>query len=226
LAAGSRAVLALPAADAAELLPRIVSVLQGRRMLIVLDNCDRIAAEVGTIVIELLRGADTVKVLATSQAPLNFIGERVMRLPPLALPDGASTVQQPLEEIAATPAVDMLLTRIRCHQPAFQLTEANAASVVEICRQLDGMPLALELAAARFALLAPDQVLRRLEQRFRFLKGTAAGRDPSPSKPSRPARLELQPALSTRAAATALVQRLCTGMDRRVGRRHGGLAGP
>jgi predicted ATPase len=170
-------VLALPNADAGELLPRIVSVLQGRRMLIVLDNCDRIAAEVGTIVIELLRRADSVKVLATSQAPLNFIGERVMRLPPLALPNGESSDQQSLKDIAAAPAVEMFLTRIRCHQQTFQLTEANAATIVEICRRLDGMPLALELAAARFALLAPDQVLRRLEQRFRFLKGTAAGRD-------------------------------------------------
>ena len=171
------AVLATPAADTNELLARIVSVLQGRRMLVVLDNCDRIAAEVGTIVIELLRGVDTVKVLATSQAPLNFIGERVMRLPPLALPETALTDEQSLERIAATPAVEMLLTRIRSHQPAFQLTQANAANVVEICHQLDGMPLALELAAARFALLTPDQVLQRLEQRFRFLSSTAAGRD-------------------------------------------------
>jgi non-specific serine/threonine protein kinase len=174
---GLGAVLAIPAADTNELLIRIVSVLQGRRMLIVLDNCDRIAAEVGAIVIELLQGADTVKVLATSQAPLNFIGERVIRLPPLALPDGASSDQQSLKDIAVAPAVEMFVTRIRSHQPGFQLTEANAATIVEICRQLDGMPLALELAAARFTLLAPDQVLHRLEQRFRFLKGAAAGRD-------------------------------------------------
>ena len=172
-----RAVLAIPAADVDELLSRIASMLQGRRMLIVLDNCDRIAAEVGALVIELLRGADTVKVLATSQAPLNFIGERVMRLPPLALPETAPMDQQSLECIAATPAVEMLLTRIRSHQPSFQLTEANAATVVEICHRLDGMPLALELAAARFTLLTPDQVLQRLEQRFRFLSSKAAGRD-------------------------------------------------
>lgn len=172
-----RAVLAIPAADANEQLASIVSMLRGRRMLIVLDNCDRVAAEIGTIVIELLRGADTLKVLATSQAPLNFIGERVMRLPPLALPETALTEQQALECIAATPAVEMLLTRIRSHQPAFQLTEANAANIVEICHRLDGMPLALELAAPRFALLTPDQVLQRLEQRFRFLSSTAAGRD-------------------------------------------------
>jgi predicted ATPase len=170
-------VLAIPTADTSELLPRIVSVLQGRRMLIVLDNCDRIAAEVGAIVIELLRGTDTVKVLATSQAPLNFVGECVMRMPPLALPEPTGTGSQDLQHIADTPAVEMLLTRIRSHQPAFQLTAANAASIVEICHRLDGMPLALELAAARFALLTPEQVLRRLEQRFRFLSSTAAGRD-------------------------------------------------
>jgi predicted ATPase len=169
------AVLAIPAADTGELLRRIVSVLKERRLLIVLDNCDRIAAEVGELVIELLRGADTVKVLSTSQTPLNFISEHVMRLPPLALP--ASTDQQLLEDIAAAPAVEMFLARIRSHQPDFRLTAGNAATIIEICRQLDGMPLALELAAVRFALLTPDQVLQRLEQRFRFLKGAAAGRD-------------------------------------------------
>jgi predicted ATPase len=166
--------LAIPHAGADELLDRIVSVLHGRRMLIVLDNCDRVAAEVGTLVLELLRRADSVKVLATSQAPLSFTGEHVMRLPPLTLP---SADQRSLECIAVAPAVEMLLTRIRSHQPAFQLTAANAACVVEICRRLDGMPLALELAAARFTLLTPDQVLQRLEQRFRFLRSTVSGRD-------------------------------------------------
>ena len=172
------AALAVRATGTNELLARTVSVLQGRHLLIVLDNCDRIATEVGALVIEILRGTDAVKVISTSQRPLNFIGEHVMRLPPLALPDHALTEQPLLEDIAIAPAVEMLVTRIKSHQQSFCLTEGNAAVIVEICSRLDGMPLALELAAPRFALFAPEQVLQRLEQRFRFLKGAAAaGRD-------------------------------------------------
>jgi predicted ATPase len=170
-------VLGIPTAEAEELFPTIVSVLSGRRLLIVLDNCDRIATELGAYVVDLLRRVDTLKVLSSSQTPLNFLGEHVMRLPPLAQPERADTDSQSLKEIAAAPAVEMLLTRIRSHQPTFKLTAANAATIAEICRQLDGVPLALELAAPRFTLLSPEQVLQRLEHRFRFLKGAASGRD-------------------------------------------------
>lgn len=169
--------LAVSIGNPDEMLGRILPVLQGRRLLIVLDNCDRIAAEVGAIAFSILRATDEVKILATSQAPLNFTGEQVMRMPPLGLPacdDGEADV----ETIAAAPAVRMLLHRIGAVQPGFAMTTSNAAVIAEICRRLDGMPLALELAAARFALLSPDQVLQRLHQRFRFLSSDSAGRDP------------------------------------------------
>jgi non-specific serine/threonine protein kinase len=101
-----------------------------------------------------------------------------MWLPPLDLPQDASRGRCELRDIESAPAVQMLLTRIRAAQPHFNLTATNAPTVVEICRRLDGMPLALELAATRFALLSPEQVLQRLDHRFRFLRGDTAGRDP------------------------------------------------
>jgi predicted ATPase/DNA-binding winged helix-turn-helix (wHTH) protein len=172
------AALAVPLGERPELLSKILPVLQSRRALILLDNCDRIAGEVGTLLSGLLRGTEALQVLATSQKPLNFAGEQLMWLPPLALPQEASRGRCELPDIESAPAVQMLLTRIRATQPHFSLTEANAPTVAEICRRLDGMPLALELAATRFALLSPEQVLQRLDHRFHFLTGETAGRDP------------------------------------------------
>ena len=165
------AALAIPLTNAPELLLKIVPALQSRRALLLLDNCDRIASEVGDLAAGLLRGTDALCVLATSQKPLNFAGEQLVWLPPLGLPQDASPIE-------SAPAVQMLLARIRAVQPHFLLTAASAPVVADICRRLDGMPLALELAAPRFALLSPEQVLQRLDHRFRFLSGDAAGRDP------------------------------------------------
>lgn len=160
-----------------ELIHRICQVFQGRQALILLDNCDRIAEAIGSIVIEILLATDRLKVLATTQVALNFRTERLLRMPPLGIPDSSEEVAD-LTRLARAPAVEMLLTRIHASQPAFELTSANAAAIAGICRRLDGLPLALELAAARFDLLSPEQVLERLDHRFRFLKSDTAGRDP------------------------------------------------
>lgn len=165
------AALAIPLTNVPELLLKIVPMLQSRRALLLLDNCDRIAGEVGDLAAVLLRGTDALCVLATSRKPLNFAGEQLVWLPPLGLPQEGSPIE-------SAPAVQMLLARIRAVQPHFLLTPANAPIIADICRRLDGMPLALELAAPRFALLSPEQVLQRLDHRFRFLSGDAAGRDP------------------------------------------------
>lgn len=172
------AALAIPFADVPELLSKVVPVLRSRRALLLMDNCDRIARELGELVSVLLRGTDELRVLATSQKPLNFAGEQLMWLAPLALPQDEPPGRSVLRNIESAPAVQMLLTRIRAVQPHFFLTAASAPIIAEICRRLDGMPLALEFAAARFALLSPEQVLQRLDHRFRFLSGDAAGRDP------------------------------------------------
>ena len=172
------AALAIPLSEVSEIVSKMLPVLQSRRALLLLDNCDRIAGEVGALVSGLLRGTEALRVLATSQKPLNFAGEQLMWLPPLALPQDTSSGRSEARDIESAPAVQMLLTRIRAAQPHFDLTATDAPVIAEICRRLDGMPLALELAATRFALLSPEQVLQRLEHRFRFLRGDTAGRDP------------------------------------------------
>jgi predicted ATPase/DNA-binding winged helix-turn-helix (wHTH) protein len=170
--------LSIAASGERELLEKVAHSLAGRRALLLIDNCDRLSSEMGALVVEMLRTTDQLKVLATSQQPLNFVGERVLRMPPLRLP----TIRNPadeaeLREVAGTPAVSLLLARIRDAQTDFKLTAENSPAIADICERLDGMPLALELAAARFALLSPHQVLERLDQRFRFLSGDVAGRD-------------------------------------------------
>jgi len=175
---GLSAALSIAPADGSSLLPRITQALADRRALLVLDNCDRLSAQLGSQVIEVLRGTRQLKILATSRHPLNFIGERLLRMPPLGLPG----IRHPqgeseLAEVATAPAVSLLLARVRDAQPEFALHAANAPAVVDICERLDGMPLALELAAARFMMLSPQQVLERLDQRFRFLVSDSAGRD-------------------------------------------------
>jgi non-specific serine/threonine protein kinase len=170
--------LSIPPTGECELLERVARAFADRRVLLVLDNCDRLSSAIGITVVKILRATDRVKVLSTSQQQLSFVGEQLLRMPPLALPVIREAVTDAdLPQIAAAPAVALLLARIRSVQPEFVLHRDNATSLVEICERLDGMPLALELAAARFALLSPEQVLERLALRFRFLSSAAAGRD-------------------------------------------------
>ena len=159
------------------LLGKVSAVLESRRALVVLDNCDRISSQIGERVVRLLRGTTDLKFLATSQEPLGFADERLIRMPPLALPPLGEGETADLEAVGRSPAVQMLVARIRAVAPDFDLASDNVRDVAEICRRLDGMPLALELAATRFALLSAKQVLERLDQRFRFLGNDAAGRD-------------------------------------------------
>jgi predicted ATPase/DNA-binding winged helix-turn-helix (wHTH) protein len=170
--------LSIAPASRSELIEKVSQVLTGRRMLLLLDNCDRISVDVGSIVIELLRNTSHPRVLVTSQQQLNFVGERILRMPPLQLPaiTNPSDAAE-LKEVASAAAVTLLLQRVRDMHADFDITLINAPAVVGICERLDGMPLALEFAAARFALLSPEQVLERLNQRFRFLVDSAAGRD-------------------------------------------------
>jgi predicted ATPase/DNA-binding winged helix-turn-helix (wHTH) protein len=170
--------LAIAPAGEHDLLDKITEIFADRHALLLLDNCDRLSAGIGSLAVEILRGTEQLKILATSQQHLSFVGERVLRLPSLEWP----ALEQPsdeheLQQVAAAPAVALLLARIHDVQSEFKLTLANAPAIVGICERLDGMPLALELAAARFALLSPEQVLERLDHRFRFLVGEVAGRD-------------------------------------------------
>ena len=171
------AALAMPAAAPEALMPQLGALLQDRTALIVLDNCERIAPDLGSLVFQLLRTTNALRFLTTSQRPLNLTGEHTLRLPPLRVPASETWADMTPEKARAYAAVQLLLMRIRATRPDFDIDDGNAAVLSEISLRLDGMPLALELAAARFTLLSPRQVLERLVQRFRFLESDSAGRD-------------------------------------------------
>jgi non-specific serine/threonine protein kinase len=144
--------------------------LSDKRLLLVLDNFEHLL-EGAMLVSELLAASPRLKVLATSRAPLRLSQEREYPVEPLEVPP--STSLPPLDELARVPAVALFVERARAAKPTFALTPENARAVAEVCRRLDGLPLALELAAARVKLLTPRAMLDRLDQRLKLLTGGA-----------------------------------------------------
>ena len=136
-----------------------------RRMLLVLDTCEHLIADTAALVAALLTEAPNTHVLATSREALNVDGEQQFPLQPLSLPDGVGS----FEDIAAAEAVQLFVERAKLQQPGFSLTSAFAGSVAEICRHLEGIPLAIELAAARMSSLSIEEIGRRLDDRFGLL---------------------------------------------------------
>ena len=165
------------APDADSLLEKLVEVLRRRRVLLVLDNCERVAEPLGHLVASLLSLCAELRVLVTSQQCLHCTGETIYSLPPLEAPvPGAWTTVDEVARLAVVPAVQLLLERSRSLASGFMLTPTNAGAVAELCRRLDGLPLALELAAARLRLLSPEQLLLRMQDRFQWLVDAPAGR--------------------------------------------------
>jgi predicted ATPase len=123
------------------------------------------------VVTDLLGASRELKILVTSRAALHLYGEQELQVPPLALPDPRSLGR--VEMLSGYPAVALFVQRARAVKPGFALGEENAAPVVEICARLDGLPLAIELAAARVKVLTPAAILGRLESRLRLLTGGA-----------------------------------------------------
>ncbi len=151
------------AGDAAD---RIATAIGGRPAVLVLDNCEHLAQACADLVGAMVSRCPNLHVLATSQVALRVAGETLVPLPPLALPAEGATG----EAVAAAEAVQLIVDRARRHDPHFELSEANATALAEVCRRLDGLPLALELAAAHLRLLTPQQMLERLgADRFRLL---------------------------------------------------------
>ena len=146
-----------------------------KRLLLVLDNFEHLL-DAAPLVVELLEACPGLKALVTSRAALHVRGERLYAVPPLLLPD---LTQLPATvTLARTPAVALFVERAQAVLPHFRLTEQNAAAVAAICVRLDGLPLAIELAAARIKLLPPEALLARLEQRLAVL--TDGARDLPP----------------------------------------------
>jgi predicted ATPase/transcriptional regulator with XRE-family HTH domain len=143
----------------------------GRHLLLALDNLEHLLAA-APLIADLLAAGPRLAVLVTSRARLRLRGEREMPVPPLAVPAvGDSPVH--LDEVTNTAAVRLFVDRAGEVQPGFVLTQENAEAVVEICRRLDGLPLAIELAAARVKVLPPAELRLRLQQRLPLLSGGA-----------------------------------------------------
>jgi predicted ATPase/DNA-binding XRE family transcriptional regulator len=140
-------------------LERLRTCLRGKRLLLVLDNCEHLLDAAPSLA-DLLGHCAPLKVLATSRAPLRIRGEREFPVSPLALPDRARL--PPPAELAEVPAIALFMDRAMAGRPDFAITPGNAAAVAEICIRLDGLPLAIELVAARIKLLTPQVMLRRM----------------------------------------------------------------
>ncbi len=168
----------------------LLAALRERRLLLVLDNCEHLLAAAPQVA-ELVQRCPRLAVLATSRAALRVQFEQRVAVAPLAtagdpVADGTTT-----EAIAASPAVQLFVARAQAVAPDFALTDAHVATVASICRRLDGIPLAIELAAARVSLLSPEALLRRLERRL----GSPA-RGPSDPHALYPGRVGVLPMLT------------------------------
>jgi predicted ATPase/DNA-binding CsgD family transcriptional regulator len=163
----------------------LVDTLRGRQLLLILDTCEHVVDAIADLVRDLIAGCPQLRLLATSREPLRVRGETVWRVPPLSLP-GTSLLGMPLSAGAAASgdelpdgvglaavaeheAVRLFVDRAAAVRPGFALTRENWAQVVQLCRTLDGVPLAIELAAARIRALSVDQIAGRIDDRFRLL---------------------------------------------------------
>ena len=152
---------------------RLAAHLQGRTVLLVLDSCEAVQ-DLGPMLTTVLAGSRRVKVLATSQERVRVASEREYAVPPLAMPHAGELSSDELDRLVVVPAMEMLLAAIRSVRPGFTVDEDNVRPLVAICRQLEGLPLALEVAAARLAQFEPAELAVRLQNRHRLLDARLA----------------------------------------------------
>jgi len=155
-----RQVSADPATD-------LAAYLEPQRLLVVLDNCEHLAHECAVLASKLLASAPGLRILATSRHVLGVEGEQILTVPPLSVPEPDQEVV--VGDATNYESVTLFLDRAAAVAPGFEIVDANRAAVVELCRRLDGIPLAIELAAVWLRILSPAQILDRLEDRFRLL---------------------------------------------------------
>src|SRR5262252_9175146 len=149
------------------LLDTLADALRSRRLLLALDNCEHLIDSCARLCHRLLASAPGLRVLATSREPLRVAAETVWQVPPLTLPR-AGAAEAP-EDLGRYEAIRLFCDRAAASQPGFALTPANLPAVAALCRSLDGVPLAIELAAAWVRVLSVEQILARLDDRFRLL---------------------------------------------------------
>lgn len=151
-----------PAAD-------LASYLEEKQLLVVLDNCEHLTDACAVLASKLLAAAPGLRILATSRHVLGVEGEQILSVPPLSIPAADHEVRA--DDPTHYDSVALFLDRAAAVAPGFKISERNRAAVVELCRSLDGIPLAIELAAVWLRTLSPAQILDRLENRFRLLAG-------------------------------------------------------
>ena len=152
------------------LLENVKDYLRDKQMLLVMDNFEQLVST-APLVAEILATAPQLKIITSSRIALNLHGEREFPVPPLELPQAEN--ESALEKLIENESVILFVERARTAHPNFVLTKDNASAVAEICRRLDGLPLALELAAARIKLLQPQAILSRLDDKLKLLTGGA-----------------------------------------------------
>ncbi len=153
------------------LLETLAAYIVAKEMLLVLDNCEHLAGAVASAAEGLLRECPRLRILATSREPLGLRGELVWRVPMLSVPDIRTTAVKAKDIVARYESVRLFVDRAVAVHPSFQLTEKNAPAVAQICHRLDGIPLAIELAAVRVKALPVEKILSRLSDRFQLLTG-------------------------------------------------------
>jgi len=147
----------------------LIDYLHSKELLLILDNCEHILSATAQIVTTLLQACPNLCVIATSREALDIPGEMTFRVPSLSVPDSRHT--PPIETLTQYESIRLFVERAEVIQPDFELTTANASSVAQICQRLDGIPLAIELAVARVKMMPVEQVITRLDNRFRLLTG-------------------------------------------------------
>jgi predicted ATPase len=146
----------------------VVNYLRAKHLLLILDNCEHLVEACAQLTDQFLHASPNLKIIASSREALGINGETVYRVPSLTLPNQAPASREALTQCEA---VQLFVERAAAANPKFHLTDKNASSVAQICRRLDGIPLALELAAARVTVFSPEQIASRLDDRFKLLTG-------------------------------------------------------
>jgi predicted ATPase/class 3 adenylate cyclase len=157
-----------------EMLVTLTNYLRNKQLMIILDNCEHLIAECARIAETLLRASPGLQILATSREPLGIAGERTWPVPSLSIPEGWREEirgDKAAERLTQYESVRLFIDRATAIRPAFKVTNENAPYIAEICWRLDGIPLAIELAAARVRVLNLDQIATRLNDQFRLLTG-------------------------------------------------------
>lgn len=158
-----RQVSADPAAD-------LAAYVEEKRLLVVLDNCEHLTDACAVLASKLLAAAPGLRILATSRHVLGVEGEQILSVPPLSTPDAEAEVVA--DDPTHYESVTLFLDRAAAVAPGFTMGAGNRAAVLDLCRRLDGIPLAIELAAVWLRVLSPAQILERLEDRFRCSRGS------------------------------------------------------